>query len=307
MLSPAVVSAQGADSDDPPEPDAEDLTPVDATAPAPDKKSPTKKPKRDGPEQPKPPVFGEQPEPVEEATAREMPKQYPRRLVDRPLTLWASMLEIGLTARANVDPGVGSSVLQARYGVTDQIELSLAYGIGSVDGDGFTGGKSFHLRGSYTLIPQLVALEMTIPVLVDPFAIAISFGAPVQLHVGDTARLFVGRDLINFRLHRFVPEVDNPLATQALIDADSVNTDLSRGDIRIIGGAEVQLSAKTAVIGELGVIFNDFSNTDPAVPLAVTLLHTPRRWFDVGIRTGFGNLDQAKNTFGASIVSALRL
>jgi hypothetical protein len=240
-----------------------------------------------------------------DAAAKKKHDEYPIELIFRPLTLPAAMSQVSFEYPVNIDPFSASGVLRAEYGVTDKIQVGLRYGIGSLTEDGFTEGKAVAVDGRY-LLHDIVALQVSLPVLLDPVATGIVIGAPFRWQFGKFA-LFGGHDFLSIKFKRFVPSVDDALADSALVAADSTGTTLPDGAIKVLLGMHYQHSERLVITGDIGYVAQDFSSTDAGVPLRVSLMHSFSRKLDLGGRIGFGNLDDAQGTFGISAFVALRI
>ena len=231
---------------------------------------------------------------------------YPIEVVFRPLTLASGMSEITLDLPTNVDPFALTGLLRARYGVTKQIQLGLAYGPGAVTEDGYTAGKTVAPEFHY-LINDWISAQLSLPILLDPFAMGITIGAPMKFRFADKMAILFGQDLINIRLSRFVPFIDNPVANEAQVALDETGTTLDSGELRFLAAFIYQLEPNMAVMGEIGILARDFGSTDAGVPLSGRFIYSTSNKVDLGGRIGFGNLDDASGTFGATIFVALRI
>lgn len=229
---------------------------------------------------------------------------YPMQLIFRPLTLPAGMSQIGFDYPVNFDPFSASGLLRAQYGITSKIQLGLRYGIGSLTEDGFTEGKAVAVDGHY-LVHKLVAVQVSVPVLLDPVATGIVIGAPFRIQFGKLA-LFGGHDLLSIKFKRFVPSVDNPLADAALVAADATNTSLPDGAIKMHFGVHYQHSRRVVLSGQLGIVAQDFALTDAGVPVSIEAMYSFSRKLDLGGRLG-ASLDDTNNTAGISAFVALRI
>jgi hypothetical protein len=233
---------------------------------------------------------------------------YPLELAARPLALPAGMSEVALDLPVHVDPFVGAGLLRGSYGVDTRIQAGLRYGLGAFDEDGFTAGKTVALDGLYVL-RDFVAVQVSIPVLLDPLAAGLTIGAPMKFRFDGWALTF-GRDLLNFKLRRFMPVVENALATDALAELHRVGTILPDRDLRLLGGVIYQLRPNLALTGETGIIVPNFFGGDPTqnsgVPLQATLTHSSSNTLDLGARIGFGDLNETAS-FAVSLVAALRI
>ncbi len=259
-------------------------------------------------ENPNQPIMVGEKKPAVKKKAPKVASGYPLAAADRPLTLFRNMAEVHIDYPVNVDPFVASGVIRGRYGVTHEAEIGLRYGFGSIDEDGFLEGKVVAVEFGYSF-NHWASVRVSVPFLVDPFAMGLRIGAPLRFKIMDKLALVGGHDLISFKLVSFVPDVTSALATSALVAEDARGTTLPDGDIRILGGIIYQHSKKLAIMADMGVIAPDFSLDDQPVPLRVgAMLSNPfRAGVDYGVRIGFENLDNAKNTFGIALFAALRI
>lgn len=240
-------------------------------------------------------------------SAEDLLPGYPKRFVARPITLVSAMSELSIETPVYVSPFRANPLLEARYGVTSQLELALAYGVGTASADGFTSGKALSLEVRY-LVFEWLAAQAGVPMLLDPYAMGITLGVPMKFRFGDNVAITFGQDLVSLRLWRFVPVVSDPLYTQTeLVAPESNNTVLPLGDLRLVGGIVYQLDPTLTLIGETGLIATDFARSKGGVPLLGTLVYSPLRRLDLAARIGFFNLERATQNFALTVSLALRL
>lgn len=232
---------------------------------------------------------------------------YPIEVASRPITLFGTMSEVSLDIPVGFDPFIATALLEADYGVTDRIQIGLRYGAGAIDDDGFEAGKSFDIHGFY-LIEDWVAAQLSIPVLVDPFALGVTLGVPMKFRFfDDQLALTFGRDLVSIAIIDFVPEIDNPTLTADLIALEQTGTVLPDGALRFIGGATYQWKPHIALTGEFGLIAQDFSDSDTIYPLQGILTYSKSNSIDLGARAGFTNLDSGTGGLFAAVFASLRI
>jgi hypothetical protein len=232
---------------------------------------------------------------------------YPIEVVKRPITLFGTMSEVSLDLPVHVDPFLLTGLLEADYGVTDRIQIGLRYGAGALTEDGFEEGKSFDVHAFY-LLQDWVALQLSIPILVDPFALGVTLGAPLKFRFfDDQLALTFGRDLLSIAIIDFVPEVDNPALTAGLVALDETGTVLPAGALRFIGGATYQWKPNLALTGELGLIAQDFSSSDGIYPLQGIVTYSSSNKIDLGARAGFSDLGAGTEGLFVAVFAALRL
>jgi hypothetical protein len=239
---------------------------------------------------------------------------YPVEEILRPITLPEFKSELQVRTGFTFNPEVNNSVLRGRFGVTRQFQLGLTYNIGGLyDDDGagpkkttFNPGKSIGVDAT-VLVMDWVAVQVGVPVYLDPVAVGLTLGAPMKFRL--TKNFAVGglHDLVDIKLKGFVPSLDNEGANEvnaALVDTNSITDD---GNIRIQGYGTYQHTPTLAITGEFGVRLADFAGDDAAYPLRFTAQYSPANAFDVAGTLGFENLDEASHSFGVFVAARLRL
>jgi hypothetical protein len=260
-------------------------------------------------EDPDAPGGGDNPEPKVVKRAPELPVEYPAELARRPITLHAGMSEAQLDYPVYFDPLRTAGQLRAAYGITRQIQVELRYGIGSYGEIGmedakYYAGKAVAIGGVYQVFPWLGA-QLEIPILLDPFAMGVTLGAPVKFKFSKFS-LFVGRDLLTFKIAKFAPFVEDTLATEALVAADEVGVAQDVGHLRIIGGIQYSLKPTMTITGEAGFLAFDFKG-DQAAQLIRASLTMNKKKLDYGARLGIDDLDNATETLNLALFAALRI
>ena len=259
----------------------------------------------ENPDGPRIDLVGE-PAPVVTAKKRR-PTGYPQEVIFRPLTLLKGMGQAAIDYRFNVSPFSGNGVIDLDYGVTQMIQLGIRYGVGTLHKDGYEPGKTFSIDTEVT-IEDWIAAQLSIPILADPFAVAVTLGAPMRFIFFEKLRLELGRDLITFRTNKFVPQIDNALATAALAADDDVGTALDDGAIRLIGTLIYQYTPKIAAELRTGVIMNDFSlKSDSPKPFELGVTYAYTRVIDLGGQIGVADLGDTGDTFGLSVFARFRI
>lgn len=232
---------------------------------------------------------------------------YPLELAARPITLNSGMSEVYLEIPTNFDPFWAAGTLRGSYGVNDKIEISLRYGLGALDQDSeFTEGKAIGVDFVY-LLHKNIAVQASVPMLLDPLAFGFTLGAPMKWQPFEKLAFTFGRNLVNIKIKRFVPDVNNAVVDAGLVAQDDTNTTMPDGDIRMLFGLIYQQSPNLAIVGETGFIAPDFGTTDAGYPLTLSLVYASTNKLDLGGRIGFSNLDAATDHFGVAIFCALRL
>lgn len=239
---------------------------------------------------------------------------YPVEEILRPITLPEFKSELQLRTGFTFNPEVNNSVLRGRFGVTRQVQLGLTYNIGGLyDDDGagpkkttFNPGKSIGVD-AVVLVADWVAVQVGVPVYLDPVAVGLTLGAPVKFRITKNFAIGGLHDLVDFKLKGFVPSLDNEGVNE--VNAALVNTNSSTdgGNIRVQGYGTYQHTPKLAITGEFGVRMADFSGDDAAYPLHFTAQYSPSSAFDIAGTLGFERLDEASSTFGAFVTARLRL
>jgi hypothetical protein len=266
-------------------------------------------------ENPNAPRIGEEPEAKVggTATAAKGPVEYPIALVDRPITLPERMTEVQLALPNRFDPYVQNLVLAGHHGVTDKIQAGIRYGgFSFVAADGnseFLVGKTFAVDGFYQVFPWLAG-QLSVPILVDPFAAGVTLGAPIQFTFFDKLRLTAGRDLVTFRLSRFAPSAEDPSETEVLVVLDETGADaaIPDGELNVNVGAAYQHRENLAIDARFGIRYIDFKSgsNDPTL-FDVGVRYSTSNKVDVGGRIGFSDLNDAGGTFGLYLVAAYRI
>ena len=252
---------------------------------------------------PPPKIVGTEPPPAPQPVAKPPEVGYPIERVLRPITLPRSMFEFA--AEIPVHRGRGGVGVAARFGVSDRVELRGDYSFGSVDRDGAVLGKTI-MQQVVVRLHRVVAVQGALLFLFDPVSVGISLGVPLKVQLSERLALFVGRDAVRVRVKRFVPRLGDPRHNRDMGLADEINTKLSRGEIRVVGGVIVQVNRAFSIVGEGGVVADDFSNKDPSAPLHVSLHYAPRRWLDLGVRLGFDDLGVANDSITGALVGVVR-
>lgn len=251
------------------------------------------------------------PEPTDDKKpVAQAPAEYPIERALRPLTLPERMTEITFALPNTFNPYVQNSVLGAHHGITDQIEAGLRYGTGTLFDGEFFAGKAFALDVQYKVFEWLSG-QLSLPFLVDPFAMAVTLGAPVRFTFGRKLAVVGGADLLTFKITRFIPSVENAALNDALVAADEVNTNLPEGELNLNGGVIYQHKPNIALDARIGLRHAFESESDQterdALLFDVGVLYSTSNKVDVGARAGFLDLNNADSTFGISLLAALRI
>jgi hypothetical protein len=260
-------------------------------------------------ENPRAPVteFDEVPRPKVEAKAPPVPTTYPTERVLRPLTLHRRMAEVSLDAPSTFNPYVLSGLLGARYGITRQIQAGLRYGTGTLSDGEYFAGKAFSVDVEYQVFPWLAG-QVSVPMLVDPFAAGVTIGAPMKFLLIDRLRVDLFRDFITFKVSRFAPSVSDAAFNDAQVATDEINGVLDDGEINLNAGVAWQWKPDLAVEGRYGLKARDFDfRSDSPMMFDVGLIYTSNRVVDIGGRLGFADLNDTDTSFGFWLLAALRI
>ncbi len=245
---------------------------------------------------------------------------YPVEINHRPMTLPQYTAEISLDApivfggEAETDPGLrATQVLRAGYGVTHDIQVGVSYGFGLQLFDppegakSFEAGKAFSVDVAYTILPDHLAVSVSLPFYADPFASSVTIGAPFRFKMGDKLAIVGGQDLIEIGFNKWPVRVADPEFNlgQAYLDQNPGQAQVSSGAINLQFGAVVELKPNLALSGTTRLHFEDFNGDDLPVPLFFGL--TWSKWnLDLGGRLGFVRLDETKS-FAVALSAAYRL
>lgn len=251
---------------------------------------------------------------------------YPMSVTQRPLTLAGGMAQLrysagigGLTDKRAYHKREDDEVffraggtLTAEYGVTSRIQLGLHYGTGTfgkyndADDNAYETGKAVAIEVHY-LLTDFAAVQLEIPMLLDPFEIGVTLGIPLKFRFGDKLAIFAGEDFITFRFTDMVPFVDDAVSNAAAEDSISRSGDQDDGDITVKGGVIYQLSPQLAFKGTIGIVAADFAETDAGAPLFGELIYVMSPKIDLAGRVGFANLAEPDTTFNLGVGIALRI
>jgi hypothetical protein len=260
-------------------------------------------------ENPKAPVT-EFDEPVEveaKVAGPAAPAEYPIERALRPITLPYRMTEITIDAPNSFNPYVQSGLLGARHGITNEIQVGLRYGTGTLyDGEYFA-GKAFSIDGEYQVFDWLAA-QLSLPMLVDPYAAGVTVGAPMKFTILGRLRFDLLRDLLTFKLSRFAPSVVDAAYNDRQVQADEVNSVIDNGEINVNVGATWQLQPIMALEARFGVKGRDFEfQSDSPTAFDLGLIYSSSNKIDIGGRLGFADLNDTDTSFGLWLLAALRI
>lgn len=268
-----------------------------------------------GEEEDAPHIGGENPAQAKMVAPKAQAEAYPVNEVLRPITLpdFASEIRLGALFYP-LTPLDAEFSLQARYGITRQIQLGAAYGIGGFYNDGkrdktrFNTGKAVSLDLTY-LATDWVAARLAVPMYVDPFAIGLVLGAPVKFRFGEQFAVVGFEDVLGIKLlgDQFLPSLRREQINEQAVDALTSGTIQSDGFFRLDGGVVYQLAPDLAVSGRFGITFDDFSSKDAASSLRALVQFTPARSVDLVGEAGWDRLDENRGSLHLSAALAVRI
>src|SRR5690606_32481947 len=137
------------------------------------------------------------------------------------------------------------------------------------------------------------------PVMVDPYSQGLMVGAPMKFAFLDQFSIEVLRDLVGFKLHRFLPRADSPIHNAGLAAQDEVNTILPDTELNLGGRAIYQFSPQLSGDARYNIHMPDFEATDAPHELTVGVSYSTSMHLDLAARLGFLDLGQADDSFVA--------
>jgi hypothetical protein len=246
--------------------------------------------------------------PAAETTTSEQPARpeaYPLAVALRPITLYGGMFEAGAGAGLFPSPAAFTTALRARYGITEQVEVGLRYALVGADENDTVSGKAMAVD-VVVGITDWAAAQLSIPVLLDPFAMGFTLGAPLKFRFGDRLALFFGSDLFSYRIKDFVPSVVDPRVNAGRAADVATDTIVSSGNLRLVGGAIYQLEPHMALAADIGITTEFEASENPELPLGATFTYSLADLLDLSGRLGFDNIG-AGGTFSLTAGLAVRL
>jgi hypothetical protein len=190
--------------------------------------------------------------------------------------------------------------------------VGVSYGFGTerlsppANEKGYEPGKAFSVEGAYTLLPDHLAVSVSLPFYADPFASSLVLGAPFRINVNDKLAFFGGQDLIEVAFNKWPVRPGDPEFNLDEVQRDAPGkTPFSRGAVNIQFGAQVQLKKNLALSGWTRLHFEDFNGDDLPKPLYLGIMWS--KWnIDLGARMGFARMDES-DSFGIGLSAAYRL
>jgi hypothetical protein len=243
---------------------------------------------------------------------------YPMEEVLRPITLPAVMTEIGLDVRSNFDPVDTEFGLRARFGITKQAQIGVRYGIGGLYEDGvtmksgFNTGKAFGLDFTY-LVFDWMAGKITLPMYVDPFAMAVTLGAPMKFVFKEKYAIVALDDFLEIRILKFIPSLTNESANEFNVFEYNRNTSLRSSNVYLRVGGIYQMKPNMAIKANLKQTIpgggDNEASTSNETPLGLEGIFqfSPNAKMDVTGRLGIEDLASPGETFGLVIAAAYRI
>jgi hypothetical protein len=323
LAVPALASAQGTGDKKP----AGGATPPPATATPPPAEEEAPIPDdfkvNDDPNDPD--AMTTRPDPDETAIKAEVQAKvrftkadYPIEAIMRPLTLVEGMAEVGLDIPfvsyglpADETGRAFTQVLRAGYGVTEDIQIGLTYNFGLqqvAPESHYEAGKAFSVDALYNLIPGWLALQVSLPFYVDPFAMSLTLGAPFRLKLHEKIAIIGGQNLLQIKFVKFPVDPENPaynVGTVAGIDAAGQGE--PDGNFNLLFGALFQAKPNLALSLMVGTLFFDFKSEDAPFPLWLDLRWSKSPIFDFGARAGTQAMDDFGNRIFVTVYTAYRI
>lgn len=231
---------------------------------------------------------------------------YPIERIYRPLVLPRGMIEVAFDAPMSVDPGAASGLVRGSYSITDELQVGLRYGTGTMTSDKYFTGKAFQIDVEYLIQPWISA-QVGLPLMIDPYAQGVTLGAPIKFAYLGRFSIEILRDLVSFKVNRFVPSVFNAAFNEGQVALDRTNTALPDGQLDLGITGIYQFSPAVAGDARWAYHLVDFETEGAPVELSAGLTYSTSNKLDVGARLGFFDLGHAGDTFMAQLGVAYRL
>ena len=199
---------------------------------------------------------------------------YPRRMVDRPLTLYSKMFEVEADFRVRPTPTLLQGHLQARYGLFNNLELGLGYAAGKLGFSGFELGKTFTPR-MRTQLSKKMALDLALPIALQPFGMGATLGLPYRVRLGNASVLQLFDRFFSFRFHSRV--ADERWANEV---------ETSTGVFRLGLRYEQQISDGIALIFRTGPGAPVYRFSSMNLPVDFQAVYTLSSGVDLGLGAG---------------------
>jgi hypothetical protein len=243
-----------------------------------------------------------------ETTAAPITREtYPIERIYRPIVLPRGMLEAGFETPITLgDLNSVSGLLRASYSVDGKLQLGLRYGTGSLTEVDNYAGKAISIDVEYAIFPWLAA-QIALPINFDPYAQGLTLGVPMQWTFVDRFRIEVGRDLVSFKLYRFLPSAALAWENEFQAAADAVNTATSDGELNLGGRFIYQFKPNLAGDARYNIRYVDFQQDGVPHELSVGATYSTSNRLDVAARVGFADLADATDNFIAQLAVAFRM
>ena len=217
-----------------------------------------------------------------------------------------SEISFALPALLDPDAYAFGATLRGTYAITSEAQVGLRYGFGAFTEDGFDVGKAVSLDTQYRITDNISA-QVSIPIFLDPFALGVVLGAPMQFTFFDSFRLSFGEDLVAIKVHEFLPSIDNAAQNSAAIAnlEDNTITPLWIGKAAL--RAVYQQSEKLALDAQFGVQFDDRDDTANTTLFNIGATYVHNTDLDFGCRIGAASLSEFVETLGLSIFASYRI
>lgn len=247
--------------------------------------------------------------------ARPTKATYPMAIIERPLTLTETQIEVTFEMPVLVGP-VGADaqmtqVLRGAYGITQDIQVGLSYGFGleQLGPNDFEPGKAFSVDGGYAVVPGILAATISLPFYVDPFAWSVTLGAPFRLKVSDKVAFVGGQELLQIKLVEMPVSVSDPGQNIGQLAAIATSQPAPAGHLNLQLGVLYQHKPNLALSAQMGYFLTDFSSDEQMIPVTLGIIWSKDNKLDLGGRAGVNTLESGDDRFAGivSLFAAYRL
>jgi hypothetical protein len=249
---------------------------------------------------------------------------YPENLGERPITITRNTgeasLDVELVGGGSIkfgDEKLGPrvrEVLKARFGVTQDLEVFVGWGVGSQrlsapeGADGTVVGKQFEVGVGYTILADHLGVTLSAPMYSSPFTWNVSIGLPFRFNLGSRLAIVGGNDMIQIATGEdsWPVDVAEPERTEVFaLGSEEENLELPGGVFNLNLGAIVKLREGLAVTGHVRLTYVDFDSDLAQQSMWFGVAWTKRR-YDLMARVGFAELDVGASA-GLGLFAAFRL
>ena len=228
------------------------------------------------------------------------PMPYATALTQRPLTLFAGMIQAEaavsfyhyqtplpsefLSVRGRqtdiVKPArfthtsLGQIWLRGQYGLSNSFQLGLSWLAGSYDVIGMNIGTVFapHMRAA---LSKNMAFDLSLPMDVSPFSMGATVGLPYRIRMGQNNALTLFEDFFSFCLYsRFM---DTRYANRV---------DAANGEFRLLARFQRDLNGRLALEAKSGIEANAYQLGSPVAPAGARLVFLSPAALDVSVGGG---------------------